>query len=81
MLWCPLRNPSSLPLYFSLNMYRKTGYSNAVTDIHKFGRGPAFTNAFFIQDKWAWWSEKQSSFIPSNIQKGQMVTHVVGNVD
>lgn len=30
---------------------RKAGLCNLVTDIHKFGHGPVYTNDIFIQDK------------------------------
>lgn len=56
-------------------MYRKTESSNVVTNIHEFGPGLAYTNVLFIQDKWTECSVKQS-YIPSNFQKGQMVTQV-----
>ena len=35
----------------------------------------------FVEDKWAEWDESQSSYIPSNIAKGQETTHVADNID
>ena len=35
----------------------------------------------FIQDMWAQWTDNQSSYIPSNIRKGKMITHVFDNID
>ena len=62
-------------------MYRKTRSSIVVTDIHEFGHETTSTNVLFIEDTWAGSSEKQSAYVPSNIEKGQMVTHLVDNVD
>ena len=62
-------------------MYRKTGSSIVINDLHKLGHGISYTETQFIQDKWVEWSEKQSSYIPSNIKKGHIVTHVVDNID
>lgn len=45
-----------------------------VTDVHEFGHETTSTNVLFIEDKWAGWSEKQSAYVPSNIEKGQMVS-------
>ena len=30
---------------------------------------------------WGQWTDNQSSYIPSNIPKGEMVTHVFDNID
>ena len=35
-----------------------------------------YTEAMIIQDMWAQWTDNQSSYIPSNIQKGKTVTQV-----
>ena len=77
----PTCKPSLSQMLFSLNSHRRTGSSNVVNDIHDFGHGISYTDTLFIEDKWAEWSEKQTSFIPSNIEKGQIVTHVVDNID
>ena len=35
----------------------------------------------FIQEMWAEWTDNQSSYIPSNITKGKIVTHIFDNID
>ena len=62
-------------------MYRKTGSSTAIDDLHKFGHGISYTETIFIEDKWAEWSEQQSSLFPSNIEKGLITTLVFDNID
>ena len=39
------------------------------------------TKAMFIQDMLTQWTDNQSSYIPSNIQKGKTVTQVFFNID
>ena len=77
----PTCKPALSQVLFSLNMHRRTASKNVVTDLHGFGHGISYTDTIFIQDKWADWSQKQSSIIPSNIEKGRVVTHVVDNID
>ena len=77
----PSTKPSLSQVMFSLNLYRKTGSSTVVNDAHDHGHGISYAETSFIQDKWAEWSERQSTYIPSNIKKGHVVTHVVDNID
>ena len=48
--------------------------------MHKFGHGISYTETKFIEDKWAEWSEQQSSLLPSNIEKGLITTLVFDNI-
>ena len=74
----PNSQPSFSQILFSLNSHRRTGSSNLVNAVHDYGHGFTYTD---IEDKWAEWGEKQSSLLPSNIVKGQYLTHVVDNID
>ena len=56
-------------------MYRKTG-SSTVIDGHGISK---FIE--IIEDKWAEWSEQQSSLLPSNIGKGLITTLVFDNIE
>ena len=44
--------PSLSQLLLSLNLYRKTGPSVIVNDLHKIGHGISYTETKFIEDKW-----------------------------
>ena len=52
-----------------------------INDLKQLGAGISNTETMFIQDKWAEWTEKLSSIIPSNIKKGVIATHICGNID
>ena len=52
-----------------------------VNDLKQLGHGISNTEVMFIQDKWAEWSEKVASTIPSNIIKGIIATHTFDNID
>ena len=69
----PNTTPSLCQILLSLSMYRKTGSSTIIDDLHKFGHGIPYTETKFIEDKWAEWSEQQSSLLPSNIGKGLLL--------
>lgn len=77
--------PNSVPalsqVMLSLNIYHKTGSSDAVNDLHKLGHRLSYTDTKFIEDKWAEWTENQSQIVPANIPKGEPVVHVVDNID
>ena len=62
-------------------MYRKTGSSTLIDDLHKFGHGISYTETKFIEGKWAEWSEQQSSLLPCNIEKDLITTLVFDNID
>ena len=62
-------------------MYRKTGSSAVIDDSHKFGHGISYTETKFIEDKWAEWSEQQSSLLPTNIEKGLLTSLVFDDID
>ena len=77
----PHASPALSQVLLSLNMYRKTGSSTVVDDLHKLGHGISYTETKFIEDKWAEWAENESRIVPSNIEKNVIVTHVVDNID
>ena len=55
--------PSLSQVLLSLNVYRKTGSSVIVNDLHKFGHGA----------EWAEWSENTSNIVAANIKQGVVV--------
>ena len=65
----------------SLTTLAKTGSQIVANDLKQLGHGLSNTETMFIQDKWAEWSEKLGSIIPSNIKKGVIATHVFDNID
>ena len=73
--------PSLSQLLLSLNVYRKTGPSVIVNDLHKIGRGILYTETKLIEDKWGEWSGNTSNIVPENIKQGVVVTHVVDNIE
>ena len=77
----PGGQPNIGQILLSLNVYGQTGSSNLINDLRHFGYGIPYTEVLFIQDKWAEWTDKQKSIIPSNIKKGIIVTHVFDNID
>jgi hypothetical protein len=77
----PNAQPSLDQVLLSLTIHRKTGSSAVVDTLHSLGYGTSYTETVFIEDKWAEWSEKQHSSIPSNIVKGVQTTHVTDNID
>ena len=62
-------------------MYRKTGPSVIVHDLHKIGHGILYTGTKFIENNWGEWNDNTSSIVPANIKQGVVVTHVVDNID
>ena len=70
----PNAQPSLDQVLLSLTMHRKTGSSTVINTLHRMGYGISYT--IFIEDKWADWSEKQHSYIPTNIKIGVHCTHV-----
>ena len=77
----PNVKPSLPQVLLSLNIYRKTGSSEVITDLHRIGHGLSYTETKFIEDKWAKWSENQSKLVPSNIDEDSIVTPVADNID
>ncbi len=77
----PKAQPSLDQVLLSLTMHRKTGSSGVIDTLHGLGYGISYTETVFIEDKWAEWSEKQHSNIPSNISVGKPTTHVADNID
>ena len=61
--------PSLSQILLSLSMYKKTGSSTVIDDLHKFGHGISYTETKFIKDNWTEWSKQQSSLLSSNIEK------------
>ena len=81
MTLIPTLKPALGQVLLSLNTYHKTNTSTIADDLHKLGHGISYTETHFIEDKWAEWSSRQSTIIPSNIRKGITTTHVVDNID
>ena len=81
MTLTPTLKPALNQVLLSLNTYHKTSSSTIVNDLHKLRDGISYTKTRFIEDKWAEWSSRQSTIIPSNIRKGITTTHVVDNID
>eukprot|EP00111_Clytia_hemisphaerica_P012198 TCONS_00035810-protein len=78
----PNATPSLNQVLLSLSEYRKTGSSNVVTDLSRLGHGISYTDAKFIEDKWAEWVDKSCKLVPSNIKPGNTTpTLVIGNID
>ncbi|MES9880765.1 MAG: hypothetical protein ABW185_07780 [Sedimenticola sp.] len=77
----PKSQPSLDQVLLSLTMHRKTGSSGVVDTMHSLGYGISYTETVFVEDKWAEWSERQHSDIPSNITKGLPTTHIADNID
>ena len=77
----PNAQPRLSQVLLSLNMYCKTGSKNIIEDLSRLGHGISYTQTMFIQDMWAEWTDNQLSYIPSNIQRGKIVTHVFDNID
>ena len=77
----PNAQPSLDQVLLSLTMHAKTGSSTVVDTLHNLGYGLSYTETVFIEDKWAVWSKKQHSNIPSNMRKGIPTTHVADNID
>ena len=63
----PNSSPSLYQVLLSLTMHRNTGSSGVVDTLHRLGHGISYSETLSIEDKWAEWSKKDSSLIPSNI--------------
>ena len=77
----PNARPSLLQVLLSLNIYRKTGSSEVITDLHRIGHGLSYTKTKFLENKWVEWSENQSKSIPNNVDEDSIVTLVADNID
>ena len=81
----PLLVPSAQPgfsqILLSITMLAKSGSQMVVNNLKQLGHGLSNTKAVFTQDKWAEWTERLKSIIPSNIKKGVMATNVFDNID
>ena len=77
----PNTTPSLSQILLSISMHRKTGSSTVTDDLQKFGHGISYTETKLMEDKWAQWSEQQSSLLPCNIEKGLITTLVFDNID
>ena len=64
----PNATPSLNQVLLSLSEYSKTGSSNVVTDLSRLGHGITYTDAKFIEDKWAEWVDRSSKLVPANIK-------------
>ena len=72
--------PLSSQVLLPPNVYLKTVSSIITNDLHKMGHGILNTEIILTKDKWTEWRERQSSLIPSNIQKGVVATLVFDNI-
>ena len=61
-------------------MLAKTTSQMVVNNFKQLGHGLSNTETVLMQDKWAEWTERPKSIIPSNIKKGIIVRHVFGNI-
>ena len=52
-----------------------------VEDFSRLGHGISYTQTMVVQDMWTQWADNQSSHVPFNIRKGEMVAHVFDNID
>ena len=77
----PNTTPSLSQILLSLSMYRKTGSSTVIDDLHKFGHGISYTETKFTEGKWAERSEQKSFLLPSNIEKGLITMLVFDNIE
>ena len=77
----PNVQPRLFQALLSLNMYSKTGSKGIVEDLSRLGHGISYTQTLSVQNMWAQWTDNQLSYIPSNVWKGEMVTHVFDNND
>ena len=77
----PNTTPSLSQVLISLSMYRKTGSSTVIDDLHKFSHGISYTETKLIEDIWAESSEQQSSLLPGNTEKGLITKLVFDNID
>ena len=68
-------------MLISLNIYRKTGSSEVITDLHWIGHRLSYTETKFKEDKWAEWIENQLKLVSNNIDKDAIATLVAGNID
>ena len=77
----PNTTPSLSQILLSLSMYRKTGSSTVIDDLHKFGHDISYTETKFTEGKWAERSEQKSFLLPSNIEKGLTTMLVFDNIE
>ena len=78
----PNAKSSLSQVLLSLNIYRKTGSSEVITDLHRIGHRLSYTEIKFIEDKCAEWSENQlSQLVPNNIDEHSIVTLVAEIID
>ena len=77
----PNAQPSLDQVLLSLILHRKTCSKDILDTFHRLGLGISYTEALFIENKWAEWDKKQNSCIPVNIAKGVPTTMVADNID
>lgn len=77
----PNATPSLNQVLLSLSEYSKTGSSNVVTDLSRLGHGITYTDAKFIEDKWAEWVDKSTKLVPPNVKAKTTPTYVFDNID
>ena len=68
-------------MLLSITIIAKTGSQMIQNNLKQLGYGLPNTEIVFIQDKWAEWTERLKSNIPSNIKKGVIATHVFDNIN
>ena len=77
----PNAQPGFNQILLSITTLAKTGSQMVVNDLKQLGHGLSNTETMFIQDKWAEWTEKVNSIIPSNMKRGVVATQVFDNID
>ena len=60
-----------------ISLYGKMVWSTIIDDLYNFGYAIPYTETEFIEEKWAEWSEQQSSLLSSNIEKRLITTLVL----
>ena len=77
--------PNTFPLKYqvlsSLTMYIKIGPSDVADTLHHLRHLILYSDILFVKDKWAEWSQYQSTLILSNTIFGVPTTLVLHNID
>ena len=68
-------------MLLSITMLARSGSQMVVNNLKQLGHGLSNNETVFTQDKWAEWTERVKSIIPSNIKKREIATHVFDNID
>ena len=77
----PGAQPGFNQILLSIAMLAKTRSQMVVNNLKQLGHGLSNTETVLIQDKWAEWTKRLKSIIPSNIKKKVIATHLFVNID